>query len=73
MGLPSRFNPDISKQAQKIVFFRKSSATNHEPSYFNNAPIITKIIQKHLGLFPYSRLNLFDHANEKRLLKGSIL
>ena len=67
------FNPDVSKQTQEIVFFRKASATNHGTIYFNNVVMIKKIIQKHLGLFLYYRLNLFDHTNEKRLLKGLIL
>ena len=59
------FNPDASKQAQEIVFSRKANASNHKTVYFNNVPVIRENIQKHLGLFLDSKLNFFDHINEK--------
>ena len=66
------FNTDISKGAQEIVFSRKASLSNHGTIYFNNVSVTRKIIQKHLGLSFYSKLNFFDHVNDKRLLKGSM-
>ena len=30
------FNPDVSKQAQEVVFSRKGITTNHATVYFNN-------------------------------------
>ena len=51
------FNPDVSKQAQEIVFSRKANAGNHKTVYFSNAPVIRKNIQKHLGLFLDSKLS----------------
>ena len=33
------FNPDVSKQAQGVVFSRKAIAANHETVYFNNVPV----------------------------------
>ena len=51
------FNPDVSKQAQEIVFSRKANAGNHKTVYFNNVPVIRKNIQKHLGLFLDSKLS----------------
>ena len=64
----------ISQNRHKKLFsFANQVQLTMDLVFFNNAPIIVKIIQKHLGLFPYSRLNLFDHANENRLLKGSFL
>ena len=59
------FNPDASKQAQKIVFSRKANAGNCKTVYFNNVPVIRENIQKHLGLFLDSKLSFFDHINEK--------
>ena len=59
------FNPGASKQAQEIVFSYKANASNHETFYFNNVPVIRENIQKHLGLCLESKLNFFDHINEK--------
>ena len=43
----------------------KGITTNHATVYFNNAPVIRGNFQKHLGLFLDSKLNFFDHINEK--------
>ena len=59
------FNPDVSKQAQKVVFSRKGITTNHATVYFNNDPVIRENFQKHLGLFLDSKLNFSGHINEK--------
>ena len=64
------FNPDVSKQAQELVFSRKGITTNHATVYFNNDPVIRENFQKHLGLlekqlFLYSKLNFSGHLNEK--------
>ena len=59
------FNPDVSKQAQEIVFSRKANAGNHKTVYFNNVPVIRKNIQKHLGLFLDSKLSfLWSHKRK---------
>ena len=58
------FNPDVSKQAQELVFSRKGITTNHATVYFNNDPV-RENFQKHLGLFLYSKLNFSGHLNEK--------
>ena len=59
------FNPDVSKQAQEVIFFRKGITTNHATVYFNNDPVIRENFQKHLGLFLDSKLNFSGHINEK--------
>ena len=59
------FNPDVSKQAQEVVFSSKGITTNHATVYFNNNPVIRENFQKHLGLFLDSKLNLSGHINEK--------
>ena len=59
------FNPDVSKQAQEVVFSRKGITTIHATVYFNNDPVIRENFQKHLGLFLDSKLNFSGHINEK--------
>ena len=43
------FNPDITKQAQEVIFSQKSTITNHPTVFFNEAPIAHTSCQKHLG------------------------
>ena len=45
------FNPDVSKQAQEVVFSRKAITTNHATVYFNNDPAIRENVQKILVCF----------------------
>ena len=59
------FNPDVSKQAQEVIFSRKGITTNHATVYFNNDPVIRENFQKQLGLFLDSKLNFSRHINEK--------
>ena len=42
------FNPEITKQAQEVVFSRKSQKLTHPRVYFNNSPVIQSSSQKHL-------------------------
>ena len=56
------FNPDPSKQAQEVVFSRKSNAGNHGTVYFNNVPVIKENIQKDLGLVLDSKLIHEDYC-----------
>ena len=59
------FNPDLSKQAQEIVFSRKTHKINHPKLNFNNLPIVQGICQKHLGLSLDEKLNFSYHIKEK--------
>ena len=52
------FNPDISKQAQEVVFSRKTDKVNHMPLTFNAIPVAQTSHQKHLGLYSDEKLNL---------------
>ena len=45
------FNPDITKQKQKIIFSQTKNDTSHPSLYFNNARIKRQSVQKYLGLF----------------------
>ena len=47
-NLKMTFNPDTTKQAQEVIFSRKSK--NHPPLLFNNASVTRTSSQKHLGI-----------------------
>ena len=55
------FNPDPTKQAQEVVFSRKSKQTLHPPLTFNNANVAQSSSQKHLGILLDSHLTFDDH------------
>ena len=59
------FNPNVSKQAQEVIFSRKKNIGNHPAVFFNNLPINRKSTQKHLGLLLDEKLNFSEHINEK--------
>ena len=59
------FNPDITKQAQEVIFSRKSTITNHPTVFFNEAPVAHTSCQKHLGLHLDEKLNFNTHVKEK--------
>ena len=42
------FSPDISKQAQEVVFSRKTDKVNHMPATFDAIPVAQPSHQKHL-------------------------
>ena len=44
------FNPDPSKQAQEVMFSRKSNKDYHPPLAFNNNNVPETDSQKHLGI-----------------------
>ena len=59
------FNPDVTKQAQEIIFSRKKNDTSHPSLYFNNAQIQRQSVQKHLGLFLDEKLSFLEHIDVK--------
>ena len=54
------FNPDLSKQAQEVIFSIKSSKIRLPTTTFNTAPVARTPCQKHLGLYLNETLN-FSH------------
>ena len=44
------FNPDRSKQAQEVLFSRKTKKEYHSPLAFNNNNVSETNLQKHLGV-----------------------
>ena len=67
------FNPEVSKQAQKVAFSRKSHKSAHPPVLFNNVSVKRCSIQKHLGIHLDEKLNFNHHVKEKitKAKKGS--
>ena len=51
------FNPDPNKQAQEIIFSRKKTASLHLVVHFDNRPVKSTQIQKHLGIMLDSNLS----------------
>ena len=59
-----QFNPDLNKQAQKIIFSRKTMKPVHSEVQSNESPVACANIQNHLGLF------LVSHHIKKNLGKS---
>ena len=59
------FNPDFSKQAQEVIFSRKTNKINHPATTFNTFPVARTPYQKHLGLYLDEKLNFNHHINVK--------
>ena len=59
------FNPDISKQAQEIIFSQKKNNTSHPSLYFNDTQMQRQSLQKHLGLLLNEKLSFLEHTDEK--------
>ena len=63
------FSPDSKKQAQEVIFSRKSKAISHLPLVFNNNNnVIQTTNQKHLGIILDTRLS-FEKDLEPVLCK----
>ena len=55
------FNPDLSKQAQEVIFSRKIKKLLHPTLLFNNILLSNSLFQKHLGLTLDIKLNFLEH------------
>ena len=51
------FNPDKSKQAQEVIFSRKTQRVIHPPAIFNNMPVVSSSCQKRLGIYLDEKLH----------------
>ena len=58
------FNSDISKQAQEVIFSRKSVNISHPVLYFNRTPVICCSYQKYLGVYLDKKLTFHQHIKE---------
>ena len=67
------FNPDLSKQAQEVIFSRKTAKLTHPTVFFNDVKVTSSSSQKHIGMYLDEKLN-FNHCIKQKLskaLKGS--
>ena len=64
------FNPDVSKQAQEVVFSRKSHGLAHPLVLFNNIPVKRCSIQKHLVIHLDEKLS-FSHPVKEKMTKAN--
>ena len=55
------FNPDLSKQAQEVIFSRKIKKLLHPTLFANNIRLNKSLFQKHLRLSLHIKLNFSDH------------
>ena len=55
------FNPDLDKQAQKVIFSRKIKKLLYPTLLFNNIPLNNSLFQKHLGFTLDIKLNFSEH------------
>ena len=58
-------NPDITKQAQEVIFSRRTVKPFHPQVFFNEVPIERSVSQKHLSLYLDQKLDFSKHINEK--------
>ena len=55
------FNPDLTKQAQEVIFSRKTKKLLHPCLSFNDIPLKNSISQQNLGLTLDVNLNFVKH------------
>ena len=55
------FNPDLSKQAEEVIFSVKIKKLLHPTFLFNNIPLNSSLFQKHLGLTLDKKLNFSEY------------
>ena len=55
------FNPDPSKQAQETIFSRKKMKPSYPSVYFNNIPLSSTSVHKHLGMLLVDKLSYEHH------------
>ena len=58
-------NPDISKQAQGVIFSRKAVKASHPAVFFNDIPVAHCLTHKHLGMYLDETQNVGHHITEK--------
>ena len=62
------FNPDPTKQAQEVIFSRKSHSPKYPDLYFNSLVVEKVKTQKHLGLKLDERLDFREYLKANLLL-----
>ena len=60
-----QFNPDLNKQANEVIYCRKSKVHSYPPLTFNNNDVKKCLHQKHLGIILDSKLDFNIHVDNK--------
>ena len=60
------FNSDPNKQAQEVIFTRKSKNKHHTPLMFNKSKVFQSMTQKHLGLILDNKLSFEEYLTAMR-------
>ena len=55
------FNPDLSKQAQEVIFSKKRLEVHHPNLYFDGSIVQNSSTQKHLGIILDEKLSFNQH------------
>ena len=55
------FNPDPNKQAQEVIFSRKTKKINHLSLTFKKSTVSQSTSQKHLGVILDASLSFEEH------------
>ena len=56
-----KFNPDIKKQAQEVIFSRKNNKIDHPLLYFNQNLVKSSSTHKRFGMILDTKLDLNLH------------
>ena len=59
------FNPDISKEAQEVIFSRKVVKASHPAVFLKEIPVAHCSTHKHLGMYLDDKLNFGHHITGK--------
>ena len=59
------FNPDITEEAEEIIFSRNRVNHFHPQVFFNEVPVERSVSHKHLGLHLDQKLDFSKFINEK--------
>ena len=59
------FNPDHSKQAQEVIFSRKTVKLSQPSITFNTVLVARTTCQKHLDFYLDEKLSFYDHINAR--------
>ena len=62
------FNPHPSKQAQEIIFSRKTKKISHPSLLFHNSIVSQTPSQKHLGIFLEAQLTFEEHLKVNKTI-----
>ena len=67
------FNPDPTKQAIEVLFFKKEKIGQHAPLYFNEAIVARQNTHKHLDLTLDNKSKFTHHVTDKTKMANKLL